>query len=103
MHHDYFLRGHRMSQEQAITIGLTAAIAVFGYLMRNSIESVNKRLDGLEEKLGAIVTQLVAASTKQDINAVEIDKLRVKVHEIEAEVIGLGAVQERCRSCNSRN
>jgi hypothetical protein len=39
---------------------------------------------------------------RQDVNTVEIDKLRVKVHSIESELVAVSAIQSRCSSCSPR-
>jgi chromosome segregation ATPase len=91
-----------MSQNEIIALAATTFIALVGYLIRGSVQGVNTRLDKLEGTLDTLVKQMVAAATKQDVNAAEIEKLRAKVHELESEVAALNAVQSRCRSCNPR-
>jgi septation ring formation regulator EzrA len=83
-------------------LGLGTGIAAFGWLVRSAVGSVNSRLDRLEMKLSEIVSQVNVSVARQDVNTVEIDKLRVTVHSLQSDVAALDAVQGKCRSCNPR-
>lgn len=88
-----------MGQTELALLGLGSGIAAFGWLVRSAVGSVNSRLDRLEAKLSEIVSQVNVSVVRQDVNTVEIDKLRVKVHSIESELVAVSAIQARCPSC----
>ena len=84
----------------AASILLTGVLSIIGWVVSRGITSMNMRLERLETKLNEIVTQVNVSVARQDVNTVEIDKLRNTVHEIRSDVSALSAVQERCRHCS---
>jgi phosphoenolpyruvate carboxylase len=74
---------------------------MFGFLLKSAVNSVNTRLDKLEEKLSLIVAQMAANSTKQDHNSYEIERIRDVVHKMTNEVQRMKAIQDKCQGCNS--
>lgn len=91
-----------MTSQEVATIALGAGIAAFGWMIRTAVSSVNARLDKLEGTLTTIVSQVNVSVARQDVNTIEIDKLRGTVHALQSEVAALDAVQSRCKACNPR-
>lgn len=91
-----------MTSQEVSTIALGTGIAAFGWLIKGAVSSVNSRLDRLEGKLSEIVSQVNVSVARQDVNTIEIDKLRGTVHALQSEVAAIGIVQERCTKCTPR-
>jgi hypothetical protein len=91
-----------MTSQEVATLALATGIAAFGWMIRSAVGSVNSRLDRLEGKLTEIVSQVNVSVARQDVNTVEIDKLRVKVHEMESELAAVSIIQERCNKCTPK-
>lgn len=92
-----------MSQPEIAVIALGSGIAAFGWMIRSAVTSVNSRLERLEVKLNEIVTQVNVSVARQDVNTVEIEKLRVTVHTLQSDVAALDVVQQRCRHCTPKS
>jgi chromosome segregation ATPase len=91
-----------MNPSEIAMLALGSGVAAFGWMIRSAVASVNARLERLESKLNEIVTQVNVSVARQDVNTVEIDKLRGKVHEMESELVAVSAIQARCPSCTPR-
>lgn len=92
-----------MTQSEIAMIALGSGIAAFGWMIRSAVGSVNFRLDRLEVKLNEIVTQVNVSVARQDVNTVEVDKLRTTVHALQSDVAAISAIQERCAKCNPKS
>jgi len=66
----------------------------------SGMDKLNERLERFEEKLGDLVTTVSVNVVKQDSNAIELEKLKLKVHDIIREVQIVKLIQERCDHCN---
>ena len=91
-----------MGQSEIAMLALGTGVAAFGWMIRSAVASVNARLERLELKLNEIVTQVNVSVARQDVNTVEIEKLRTTVHELQSDVAALDAVQNRCRHCSPK-
>lgn len=91
-----------MTSQEVATIALGTGIAAFGWMIRAAVGSVNSRLDRLEGKLTEIVSQVNVSVARQDVNTIEIDKLRAKVHEMESELAAVSVIQARCNKCTPK-
>lgn len=87
----------------AASIILSAVMSMIGWVVSRGITSMNIRLERLELKLNEIVTQVNVSVARQDVNTVEVDKLRLTVHSLQSEVAAISAIQERCSKCNPKN
>jgi chromosome segregation ATPase len=90
-----------MSTSEILALLATGVVGLLGYFFKSAVNSVNSRLDKLEEKLSLIVAQMAASSAKQDHNAYEIERIRDVLHKVTNEVQRIKAIQDRCSSCNS--
>lgn len=91
-----------MSSQEVATIALGTGIAAFGWMIKAAVSSVNSRLDKLESALTTIVSQVNVSVARQDVNTIEIDKLRGTVHALQSEVAAISIIQERCNKCTPR-
>ena len=83
---------------------IPGAISAAGIMIWGSINdfrtTINDRLEELEKKMDAAIREITAVVIRQQVDQVEIEKLREKVHSLSSDVIGLETVQERCATCN---
>jgi hypothetical protein len=91
-----------MNQSEIAMLALGTGVAAFGWMIRSAVASVNARLERLESKLNEIVTQVNVSVARQDVNTIEIDKLRGTVHALQSEVAAIEAIQSRCTKCNPK-
>jgi septation ring formation regulator EzrA len=87
-----------MPQDYVIFV-MSAAIAMFGWMIRQSVERVDTRLKSLEDKIVLIATQVAVAVSRQENNSVEIDKLRARMAVIESTLATVASIQDHCKSC----
>ena len=89
----------QIPETETALLMIGTGIAAIGWFLQHTINGVVTRLERIETKVGDISTQVAANSSRQEINIAETEKLRMKFHSLEADVIGLESVQSHCKSC----
>jgi len=89
-----------MTSSEILALLATGVVGILGFFFKSAVNSVNTRLDKLEEKLSLIVAQMASSLARQDNNSQEIERLRNIVHKLTNEVQVIKAVQDRCKTCN---
>ena len=90
----------QIPETETALLMIGTGIAAVGWFLQHTINGVVTRLERIETKVGDISTQVTSNSTKQEIIFQETEKLRVKFHALESDVIGISSIQEHCKSCN---
>ena len=90
-----------MSTSEILALLATGVVGLLGFFFQSAVNSVNSRLDKLEEKLSLIVAQMASSLARQDHNTAEIERLRDAYSRLFAEVQIVRTTQERCKQCNS--
>jgi hypothetical protein len=89
----------QIPESETVLLTLGTGIAAIGWFLQHTINGVVTKLERIETKVSEISTQVVSNSTKQEIIFSETEKLRMKFHALEADVIGISSIQEHCKSC----
>jgi len=89
----------QIPETESTLLAIGTGIAAIGWFLQHTINGVVTRLERIETKVLEIGTQVTENSTKQEIIFSETEKLRMKFHALEADVIGISSIQEHCKSC----
>jgi hypothetical protein len=93
----------QIPETESTLLAIGTGIAAIGWFFQHTLNGVVTRLERIETKVSDIATQVTSNCTKQEITFTETEKLRLKFHQLEADVIGLEAVQSRCHTCNRQD
>jgi hypothetical protein len=89
----------QLPESEMVILSVGTGIAALGWFIQHTFNGVTTRLERIETKVSEISTQVTANCTKQEITFTETEKLRMKFHALEADVIGISSIQEHCKSC----
>ena len=90
-----------MTTPEIIAIVATCIVSMFGFLLRNAVNSVTDRLDSLGEKVDTLSEKFAAATVRAETNTEEIDRLRLRIHDLSNIVMALQGLMARCKHCKN--
>ncbi len=88
-----------MTTPEIIAIIATGIVSMFGFLLRNAVNSVTDRLDILAQKVDNLTERFAAASVRSEVTVAEIDRFRQRLHELSGVVMEVQVTQKNCKQC----
>jgi hypothetical protein len=89
-----------MSTEMAV-IAISGGLgSLLLWFFQSTLSDLKKRLDRMEQGLGALLSELKAGNVQASTNSAEIAILRTRMHDLSNDVHLVKITQQKCRHCN---
>jgi hypothetical protein len=90
-----------MSTSEIIAIIASGVVSFMVFLLKSAVNSVNDRLDALGDKVDILVEKFAASAVRAETNSAEIERFRLRLHDLSNTVMEISATQKHCKHCNS--